>query len=573
MRALSEIVVWNKEKSVDFILEHGASVARFGDGEIDIIMGNSIPYQAYSKALADDLKQVLQTPSSENLLVCLPDVFQEMDRYNHSAQLFWEKHFEHYKNFYQTELHSAFYGSTFLSRPYIDWVDKSSSKDYFAQLRSLWDNRDVLIVEGSTSRSGMGNDLFANAASVRRIIGPSKNAYQEVEALYQSILEHAQPDTLVLLMLGPTAKVLAYRLSQVGHQAIDLGHIDSEYEWFQRKAQHKIKLEHKHTAEFNKDHHISLETDAQYESEIIAYVGVYQEQQKDLISVVIPVYNAETYLRRCLDSLLSQTYQNIELILVNDGSTDHSAQILEEYAAKDKRLKVVHKPNGGVSSARNLGLELVTGDYITFVDADDFVDESYLETLHRQLKTYQTDIAICNFASFNEERQSFLFFTTKETYFEQVYTPQEWIDQENNSRHNLFLTVLFSVTKLYKASLWKDVRFPLGRVREDDATIYKVYLRAKSISFANTGLYYYSQHADSLSKTVMLEDIATMISNAEERLALMVTLGYDVTEHIDSYVKRLRKCQVDALSAGQMSLYQDISLKLELIDKRSQHGR
>ena len=554
--------------SIDYIKQHQASVVRFGDGEIDLIMGRSIPYQSYDKDLALELLEILETPSSPKLMVCMPDVFEHLERYNSNAQHFWENHFEQFADFYKEHCHSSWYGSTFLSRPYIDWVDKSQAQANIEKLRSLWQDKDLLIVEGETSRSGVGNDLFDNSKSIKRIIGPSKNAYQDLDWIYDKVMEHSA-NRLVLVMLGPTAKVLVKRLADSGIQAIDLGHIDSEYEWYQMKATHKVKLAHKHTAEFNYDEDIAFDEDTNYLSQIVAHIKDKEKKPmtSEKISIIVPVYNAENYLRRCIDSILEQTYTNFELLLINDGSTDGSAKILEEVKESDSRIRVVHKKNEGVSATRNLGLKLVTGDYITFIDSDDFVDKLYLEVLYKSLTENDADIASGNFASFNEERQTFLFFTTEETYFEKVYSPQEWLDQENNPRHNLFLTVIFTPFKLYKRELWEDIEYPVGRVREDDAIIHKLYLRCQRISFVNSAIYFYSQHEDSLSKTVMQKDIATMISNAEERIALMAAMNYDISEHVKSYHKRLEKCLEDALNAGQIALAKDIKVKLNLLEK------
>lgn len=554
--------------SIDYIKQHQASVVRFGDGEIDLIMGRSIPYQSYDKDLALELLEILETPSSPKLMVCMPDVFEHLERYNSNAQRFWENHFEQFADFYKEHCHSSWYGSTFLSRPYIDWVDKSQAQANIEKLRSLWQDKDLLIVEGETSRSGVGNDLFDNSKSIKRIIGPSKNAYQDLDWIYDKVMEHSA-NRLVLVMLGPTAKVLVKRLADSGIQAIDLGHIDSEYEWYQMKATHKVKLAHKHTAEFNYDEDIAFDEDTNYLSQIVAHIKDKEKKPmtSEKISIIVPVYNAENYLRRCIDSILEQTYTNFELLLINDGSTDGSAKILEEVKESDSRIRVVHKKNEGVSATRNLGLKLVTGDYITFIDSDDFVDKLYLEVLYKSLTENDADIASGNFASFNEERQTFLFFTTEETYFEKVYSPQEWLDQENNPRHNLFLTVIFTPFKLYKRELWEDIEYPVGRVREDDAIIHKLYLRCQRISFVNSAIYFYSQHEDSLSKTVMQKDIATMISNAEERIALMAAMNYDISEHVKSYHKRLEKCLEDALNAGQIALAKDIKVKLNLLEK------
>ncbi|WP_054653727.1 GT-D fold domain-containing glycosyltransferase [Limosilactobacillus equigenerosi] len=164
------------------------------------------------------------------------------------------------------------FGSTFISRPYIDLKDKSSADRYFSLLKSLWKDRDLLIVEGKTSRAGQGNDLFDTAKSIHRIIAPSKDAFSKYDELFLTIKKWSD-NKLVLLMLGPTAKLLSYDLSCEGIQAIDIGHIDSEYEWFLMGALQKVKLPHKHTAEFNFDNDIDFVIDDEYESQIIADIS------------------------------------------------------------------------------------------------------------------------------------------------------------------------------------------------------------------------------------------------------------------------------------------------------------
>lgn len=580
---MKAVHVLSISESLDFVLEHFSSVARFGDGEVDIMMGRSIPYQKYDPALAAFLKQILLTPSNSQLMVCLPDVFEHLERYNQSAKSFWHHHFNQYSSFYDKYCQSDWYGSTFISRPYIDLKDKTEAKSSFQKLKKLWDRRDILIVEGETSRSGVGNDLFDNAASISRIICPSKDAFEQRSAIYNAIKRHAK-GKLILLMLGPTAKVLAYDLSQEGYQAIDIGHIDSEYEWFKMGATHKVKLANKHTAEFNYDKDIVFDDDTSYSSQILEKVSlsgdedkvemIKLDKNKETISVIVPVYNVAPYLKRCIDSILKQTHTDFELLLINDGSTDGSVSICQEYVEKDSRIHLYHQSNKGVSAARNLGIDKANGNYITFIDSDDFVEDIYLEKLYKALRDNGSDISAVNFSSFNEERQSFLFFITSENYFEKNYNRQEWLDQENMARHNLYMAFTFSPLKLFKKELFEGIRFPLGRLREDDATIYKLYLKADQITFVNAGLYYYSQRQDGLSRTRMLDDIASMISNAEERIALLASMGFDVTEHVASYIARLKKCQTDSLQAGQIELYQELSAKLDLINHyQNQEGQ
>lgn len=129
------------------------------------------------------------------------------------------------------------------------------------------------------------------------------------------------------------------------------------------------------------------------------------------ISVIVPVYNAELYLEKCIESILAQTYQNIELVLVNDGSTDRSALICERFKEKDSRVKVWHKENGGVSSTRNFALSVATGDYLVFVDCDDWLENFHIQRLYDLLQQTDSDIAIGNFTQFIEDEGTFLIHT------------------------------------------------------------------------------------------------------------------------------------------------------------------
>ena len=264
-----QISVLSIDQSLDYLLEKGASVVRFGDGEMDLIAGRGIPYQEYDPELSARLREMMAMESNERLMICLSDVFTGLERYFIDAQNFWKVHLYYHLPDYVEICRAPWYGSTFISRPYIDLEDKTTSEGYFAKLKQLWQDKDLLIVEGLTSRSGVGNDLFDGARSIRRIICPSRNAYSKLEAIKQAVREHAD-NRLILTMLGPTAKVLVYDLVQEGYRALDIGHIDSEYEWFQMGASHKIKLSHKHTAEHNFDQDIEFRDDQAYDSQIVA---------------------------------------------------------------------------------------------------------------------------------------------------------------------------------------------------------------------------------------------------------------------------------------------------------------
>ncbi|WP_368279524.1 SP_1767 family glycosyltransferase [Lactobacillus gasseri] len=265
-----DIRVKDIDESLDLILNEHKSVIRFGDGEFNIIRGESIFYQDYNKELALRLESIILSGNYDNTLICLPDVFEDLARYNDYAQRTYKKRFfpQNAAFLKRIEQTRNWYGSTFVSRPYIDLVDKSESPGYFEKLRQIWNQRDVLIVEGKYSRSGVGNDLFDNAKSIKRILCPSQNSYEKIEQIELAIRKYAD-NRLILLMLGPTAKVIVDDLQDLNNQKIDIGHIDSEYEWFKMGVTDKVKLKNKHTAEFNRDVNITPIHDKMYSSQII----------------------------------------------------------------------------------------------------------------------------------------------------------------------------------------------------------------------------------------------------------------------------------------------------------------
>ena len=261
--------VMDMQKTLKYVKDRHVSVARFGDGEVDLMMGYSIPYQDYDEELAGRLKQIIMAPDNRKLLVCLPDIFEGRERYTDAFHSFWDEHMKRYQDFYdEIAANGKCYGSTFLSRPYIDLVDKSIAEKHFQNIKELFAEKDILIVEGFYSRSGVGNDLFQGAKSVERIICPSRNAYSRYEAIMNAVRRHGV-NKLILLMLGPTAKIMAADLAFEGYWAVDIGHIDSEYEWYRMGAAYKIKLKNKHTAEFNFDRDIELQDDDAYAEEIV----------------------------------------------------------------------------------------------------------------------------------------------------------------------------------------------------------------------------------------------------------------------------------------------------------------
>lgn len=228
-----------------------------------------------------------------------------------------------------------------------------------------------------------------------------------------------------------------------------------------------------------------------------------------MISVIIPVYNVESYLNKCLDSVLAQSFSDYEIILVDDGSTDKSAEICKAYQSCDHRIKYYYKENGGLSSARNFGLKVSKGAYVTFIDSDDYVDFDYLSTLYRLVKDNKADMSTC-------------FYNVESVKGVRPWACIDTVENLFNSR-NALLCLLCSkeidvcaVCKLYRRSLFDEVEFPEGKLFEDVGTTYKLLDRAKTVAVCHIPLYHYVMRDDSIVHKVdkRVFDRSTLASQA-----------------------------------------------------------
>ena len=252
------------------------------------------------------------------------------------------------------------------------------------------------------------------------------------------------------------------------------------------------------------------------------------------ITVIVPVYNVEHYLDKCLDSLINQTYKNLEIIVINDGSTDNSGTICQEYAQKDNRIVYIEKENGGQAEARNMGLDRVTGSYVSFVDSDDWVELDYVETLYKKITEYQADIAVGNYCKFNESDSNF-YFHISGNYFEKLYDNVSIVDCLNDSNRLLNSALIVAWGKIYRKEIISNFRFPVGIVTEDTVFNLKILLASKSIVYINKVAYIYRVRSGSISNTWDEKWIRDCIYAIEDRLALLSTLGYPMSEHIHAY--------------------------------------
>ncbi|MCI8949845.1 MAG: glycosyltransferase [Lachnospiraceae bacterium] len=225
-----------------------------------------------------------------------------------------------------------------------------------------------------------------------------------------------------------------------------------------------------------------------------------QSKQEDLISVIVPVYNVERYIRKCLDSILGQTYSNIEVICVDDCSTDFSGRICDEYAEKHSRLKVIHKrENGGLSEARNTGMDFAKGVYISFIDSDDWVDQTFIECLYEGIKQNHADMAQCSYANVTND----CFPLHKDPLLDdnKVLTGKQAL-MELYSESSVYASVVYTVVwnKLYKRELVSGLKFPEGRMYEDQFFTYKCFQHAKKICVISEKLYCYRESGNSITR-------------------------------------------------------------------------
>lgn len=225
--------------------------------------------------------------------------------------------------------------------------------------------------------------------------------------------------------------------------------------------------------------------------------AVMIDKNKPLISVVVPVYKVEKYLKKCVESILAQSYTNLEIILVDDGSPDNCGKLCDEISKKDSRIRVIHKQNGGLSSARNAGIDIAQGEYIGFVDSDDTIEPYMYEKLYGAIYNDKTKLAVCavNYVYENGEvlrKKSVGRDMTFDFYHAMI---------EMNT-HRIFDMGAWS--KLYHRELFENLRFPVGKLSEDYYIMFRIFDRAQKISYVDTACYNYLQRKNSITRSVKI---------------------------------------------------------------------
>ena len=266
------------------------------------------------------------------------------------------------------------------------------------------------------------------------------------------------------------------------------------------------------------------------------------------VSIVVPVYNVEKYITECLESLIAQTYTNLEILIIDDGSTDSSGVISDEFAGKDSRIRVFHKKNEGLSAARNFGLERVTGDYISFIDSDDYIDHTFVEKLLQCLIENEADMAFCNYyycwEKYNDPATSLSRIKEKRTF-----SPDEYL--------KLFYTYggPYAVVwnKLYRRAVYKDIRFKVGIKTEDAQIALSMVDQCKLIANTTEVLYYYRQRNGSImagnKEKLLLSDMSWLEEHMHKlKDSDRMTLYYTALKlYISIIEKRIMYCGKDVL--------------------------
>ena len=270
-----------------------------------------------------------------------------------------------------------------------------------------------------------------------------------------------------------------------------------------------------------------------------------------MVSVIVPVYKAEAYLHECVKSILNQTYRDIEVVLVDDGSPDNCPQICDEYAELDSRVRVVHQSNGGVASARNLGVREAKGEWLAFVDSDDFIDSTMFETLLRIQERTGANIVSCGFTSFvdGELPQK----KEKRSVYEKTFSSHEAVADmfaSNGIGCNPWC-------KIYHRDTFHNIQYPTGVLCEDKATTYKVYLNALKIVHTSKKLYYYRLRNNSI-----------MGSRTKKMCIDTLQINEDVCDHLNTISPKLYMYACGYAAKSSLLYYALASKNEEMSDVR-----
>lgn len=256
-------------------------------------------------------------------------------------------------------------------------------------------------------------------------------------------------------------------------------------------------------------------------------------QEKALISIIIPVYKVEKYLEKCIQSVIKQTYENLQIILVDDGSPDNCGKICDEYAKKDHRIEIMHKSNGGLSDARNKGLEIAKGEYIGFVDSDDYIESDMYEVLYNLLKQSNADVSICNFYTVSQGKSAIKNVDNGIKEYNRIEILKE-ILLDNNIQS-------YAWNKLYKKKLFDEIKYPVGKKYEDIGTTFYLLEKCNKVVVTGKPEYYYINRQDSIVNNVTETTITDYIELIMQRYDYIEENIKELSSYNKDYLKRILK--------------------------------
>lgn len=270
-----------------------------------------------------------------------------------------------------------------------------------------------------------------------------------------------------------------------------------------------------------------------------------------MIGIVVPVYNVEKYITKCIESIITQSYSDFTLVLVDDGSPDLSGKICDSYASKDKRIKVIHQVNGGLSAARNAGIDWIEQntdcEWITFIDSDDWVHPDYLQRMFEIAVNKEVNLVLCDFLRTSEENVSFMLENQKET----LCTPEDyWVENPINAS--------IACAKLINLKLFHSVRFPIGRIHEDEFTMYKILFACSRVVYIAEKLYLYRYNPNSITLSTWNPARLVIFDAFEEQIKFFKENGYNrayqerINVCIENYCIQLYKMEQSATNYGKL---------------------
>lgn len=243
--------------------------------------------------------------------------------------------------------------------------------------------------------------------------------------------------------------------------------------------------------------------------------------QSDLISIIIPIYNVQNYLNKCVESVLEQTYDNLEIILVDDGSTDSSSEICDKIKEEDDRIVVIHKVNGGLSDARNAGIEISKGKYLFFLDADDYLAKNAIELMHNRIVAEKADLAICNFTWTNSVGEK---FCREDVICNEVLNKDDLLGKLIKA-DNFYYVVAWN--KLYSRKLFDNLRFSYGKIHEDEFIVHRIFGQCNKAVSVSDILYYYIKTNNSITTSNTTIKRLDYIEALDDRIKYYKENGYD----------------------------------------------